>query len=149
MTDSETADRLVRRRARMMPAMAAIFVAQQASYFSGSRPDEGNLRLVSYIAIGGWLALSIVLLLGLATGGFWRRSARVRALMNDESTRANQAEAFRFGFLFTMAGAMLLYVVSLFEPVSAREAIHVLMTIGIAAALVRFGLLERRALKDA
>jgi hypothetical protein len=33
----------------------------------------------------------------------------------------------------------------LFEPVSAREAIHVVMTVGIATALLRFGWLERRA----
>ncbi len=129
--------------------MAAMFVAQQATYFSGSRMDEGKLRLVNYLAISGWLVLSVILLLGLATGGFWRRSAGVRALMNDESTRANRAEAFRFGFLFAMAGAILLYVISLFEPLGGREAIHVVMTIGIAAALLRFGLLERSALKDA
>ena len=68
--------------------------------------------------------------------------------MNDENTQANRAQAFQLGFLFTMGGAILLYVLSLFEPVGAREAIHVLMTIGIAAALLRFGMLERRALKD-
>lgn len=147
MTDAETADRLVRRRARMTPAMAAIFLAQQASYFSGRRLGESD-RLVDHVAIAGWLALSIVLLLGLATGGFWRRSATVRALMNDEGTRANQADAFRYGFLFTMGGTILLYIVSLFEPMTAREVIHVVMTIGIAAALLRFGILERRALAD-
>lgn len=147
MTDAETADRLVHRRARMIPAMAAIFLAQQASYFSGSRLGEGS-RLVDHVAIGGWLALSIVLLLGLATGGFWRRSASVRALMNDESTQTNRADGFRVGFLVTMAGAVALFVISLFAPMTAREAIHVLMTIGIATALLRFGMLERRALKD-
>lgn len=147
MTDAETADRLVQRRARMIPAMVAIFLAQQASYFSGTRLGEGD-RLVDHVAIGGWLALSIVLLLALATGGFWRRSANVRALMNDESTRANRDDAFRVGFLITMAGAIVLYVVSLFEQMSARETIHLVMTIGIAAALLRFGMLERRALRE-
>jgi hypothetical protein len=73
---------------------------------------------------------------------------RFRALTNDESTRANRAEGFRVGFLATMIGAIALYVLSLFEPLGGREAIHVLTTIGIAAALIRFGLLERRALKD-
>ncbi|MBN8816668.1 MAG: hypothetical protein J0J06_14620 [Sphingomonas sp.] len=148
MTDTETADRLLRRRARMIPAMVLIFLAQQASYFSGTRLGEAN-RLVDRVAIGGWLALSVVLLLALATGGFWLRSAKVRALMNDESTRANRAEAFRFGFLLTMTGAIALYIFSLFEPMGARETIHVLMTVGIAAALLRFGMLERRALRDA
>jgi hypothetical protein len=37
----------------------------------------------------------------------------------------------------------------MFEPVSGRDAVHVIVTAAIAAALVRFGMLERRALKDA
>ncbi|MDB5681888.1 MAG: hypothetical protein JWO16_1693 [Sphingomonas bacterium] len=147
MTDAETADRLVRRRARMIPALAAIFIAQQASYFSGTRLGEGD-RLVDHFAISAWLALSSVLLIVFATGGGWFRSAGVRALTNDESTRANRAEGFRIGFLATMVGAIALYFISLFEPLSGREAIHVLMTVGIAAALMRFGMLERRALRD-
>jgi len=147
MTDTETADRLVHRRARMMPAMAAIFLAQQASYFSGRRLGEGT-RLVDHVAISGWLALSIVLLMAFATGGSWWRSANVRALMNDESTRLHRAEGYRFGFLATMIAALALYILSLFEPISARDTIHVLMSAGIAAAWIRFGLLERRALDN-
>jgi hypothetical protein len=148
MTDTEIADRLVRRRARMMPALAAMFIAQQASYFTGTRMDDGT-RLVNHVAIAGWLTLSIVLLVGLATGGGWFKSAPVRALISDESTRANRAEAFRIGFLVTMIAALALYVLSLFEPLGVREAIHILMTAGIATALLRFGMLERRALRDA
>lgn len=149
MTDNDTADQLMGKRARMMPALAAMFVAQQATYFSGTRLDEGKLRLVNYIAISGWLVLSVVLLFGLVTGGTLLRGRGVRELMNDENTQANRASAFQLGFVVTMGGAMLLYILSLFTPVGGREAIHVLVTIGIATALLRFGLLERRALKDA
>jgi len=147
MTDAETADRLVHRRARMMPAMAAIFLAQQASYFSGRHPGDGS-RLVDHIAISAWPVLSIVLVTAFATGGGWFRGANVRALINDESARAHRAEGFRFGFLATMVAAIALYFLTLFEPMSARDAIHVLMSAGIAAALIRFGMLERRALKS-
>jgi hypothetical protein len=147
MTDTETVERLVRRRARIMPMMAAVFVAQQAIYFSGPRMDDGR-RLVNYVAISGWLMMSTVLLVMLATGGSLFQSAAVRALANDESTHANRAAGFSLGFLATMVSAIGLYVLSLFEPLSARETIHTLMTIGIAAALIRFGMLERRALKD-
>lgn len=148
MTDSETADRLVRRRARVAPALAAMFVAQQASYFTGARMDEGA-RLVNHVAIAGWLTLSIVLLVGLATGGGWLQSASVRALTDDESTRAHRADALRVGFLATMIAALALYVISLVEPLGVRAAIHILTTAGIATALIRFGMLERRALRDA
>jgi hypothetical protein len=41
-----------------------------------------------------------------------------------------------------------MYFVVQFEPVSARETIHLLVTVGIAAALLRFAFLERRAHRD-
>lgn len=144
-SDIEAAHTLSRRRARMLPALAVIFIAQQVSYFA--EPDAG-MRAVDHVKIGAWVLLSVVLLLALATGGFWFKPKRVRALMEDDVTRANRADAFRLAFLVTMAGAILLYFVSLFDPMSGREAIHLLTTIGIATALLRFGLLERRALSD-
>jgi hypothetical protein len=144
-SDIEMADRLSRRRARMLPFLAILFLTQQAAYFA--EPDAG-MRAVDHVKVGAWLVLSLVLLLLLATGGSWIRPKRVRALMDDEVARANRAEAFRIGFLATMAGAIILYFVSQFEPMSGRLAIHILVTIGIAAALLRFGFLERRAHKD-
>lgn len=145
-SDIDAAHRLTRRRARMLPVLAILFITQQASYFTSLVEDGG--RTVDHVKIAAWLVLSVMLLLALATGGFWFHSREVRALMNDEVTRANRAEAFRIGFLATMAASILLYFLTLFERVSGRDAIHLLMTVGIAAALLRFGLLERRALKD-
>ena len=144
-SDIETADRLTRRRARMLPFLAIVFLSQQAAYFADSHPQ---VRMVDHVKVGAWLVLSIVLLAALATGGFWFRPKSVRALMDDEVTRANRAEAFRIGFLITMAAGIALYFFDQFEPMSGREAIHILMTIGIATALLRFGLLERRALQE-
>ena len=145
VSDIEAAHQLSRRRARMLPALAVIFIAQQGAYFA--EPD-GAARLVDHVKIGAWLLLSVVLLLALATGGFWLKPKPVRALMDDDVTRANRADAFRLGFLVTMAGAILLYLLNFLEPLSGREAIHLLVTIGIATALLRFAMLERRALKD-
>jgi hypothetical protein len=146
MTDVETADRLSRQRARMLPMLAILFLSQQASYFVGEVDDLS--RPIGYVKIAAWLVLSIVLLAALATGGFWLKPKPVRALMDDDVTRANRADAFRLGFLVTIAAAIGLYGLSLFEPLGGREAIHILTTIGIAAALLRFGFLERRAHKD-
>lgn len=143
MTDIETADRLGRRRARMLPVLAILFLSQQAIYFS----DGDGMRTVDQVKVSAWLVLSVIMLLALTTGGFWFRPAPVRALLDDEGTRANRLEALRIGFLATMAGAISLYFVSLFEPLGGREAIHLLMTIGIATALLRFGYLERRDLR--
>lgn len=144
-TDIETADRLTRRRARTLPVLAIIFITQQASYFAGQM--EGH-RAVDNVRIGAWLVLSIVLLLALTTGGFWFKPKHIRALMDDEVTRANRADALRVGFLATMLGGIALYFVSYYETISGREAIHAMVSFGLVAALVRFGMLERRAFKD-
>ena len=48
-----------------------------------------------------------------------------------------------------MGGAIILYMFDMFEPVRGRDAIHIIMTAGIGAALLTFGRLERRALRDA
>ena len=47
-----------------------------------------------------------------------------------------------------MGTALALYVLNMFEPVSGREAVHVIVSVAVAAALLHFGKLERRALRD-
>ena len=51
------------------------------------------------------------------------------------------------GFWAAMAAALVLYVINIFELISGRDAIHVILS-AIAVALIRCGRLERRALKD-
>ena len=143
---SEQAERLSKRRARMLPVLAIIFISQQAVYFSG--PPE-TARTVDQVHIAAWLVLAVVILLALTTGGGWIYPKEVRDLANDEATRAHRDSGFRFGFLAAMIGCIALYIVDLYEPISGREAVHLIMTIGVGAALLRFGYLERRALRDA
>jgi hypothetical protein len=144
-TASQTADALSWRRARVLPALAVIFLAQQASYLN--MPAQSG-RPVDQVKISAWLALTIVLLVGLATNGAWFRPRAVRELINDESTRAHRQAGLVYGFWAAMAAAIALYVINMFELVSGRDAIHVIVSIAIASALIRFGRLERRALRD-
>ena len=129
----------------MLPILAVIYLSQQVSYFSehgtGGRP-------VDHVKIGAWVVLSIVLLLALATNGVWFQRAEVRDLVNDENTRANRASALSIGFLAAMATAFVLYLVDQFEPLATRAAIHLIVSLGLGAALFRFAWLERRALRD-
>ncbi len=145
MTHAEEADRLSRRRARMLPILAVVFISQQAAFF-GEGSGGAAERAVDHVKLGAWLVLSGVLLAALWTGGFWLRKREVRALMDDEITRAHRAAALSIGFLVAMLAAIGLYLVDLFEPMTSRMAIHLIVTAGIVAALLRFGLLERRAL---
>ena len=144
-TISEEAEILNRRRARMLPALALIFLAQQASYLG--IPEQSG-RAVDHLKIGAWFVLSIVLLAGLATGGGWFRSRAVRELLNDEGTQAHRRSGYVYGFWAAMGTALGLYLVEMFEPVSGREAVYLIVTVALATALLNFGMLERRALRD-
>jgi hypothetical protein len=144
MTDAEEAERLSRKRAHMMPILGVLLIVQQGVFFTA----DDRMRLVDQIRITGWLALAAVILAALVTGGFWFKRRAVRDLMDDEVTRVNRASALTLGFVMTIATAIVLYAVEAFVPgsVTTLEAIHVIVTVGLFAALVRFGLLERRAL---
>ena len=140
------AEYLSKKRARAVPALALIFLSQQGAYFTGSGSGTGD-RPVDHVRITAWLALSTVLLLALATGGGWFYSGEVRELANDEATRAHRDDAFRWGFIVTIVAALCVYVVSMAEPMAAAEAVHIIVTAGMLTALLRFGFLERRALR--
>jgi hypothetical protein len=140
MTNVEEADRLSRRRSSMLIGLTVIFLAQQAAYFS-QPPGE---RVVDYVRIGAWMLLAGVLLAALLTGGFWLKPRAVRALMDDEITLANRSSALKLGFALSMAVAIALYVLAAPLGLSSREVIHIIVSTGIVAGMLRFGLLERR-----
>ena len=141
---SEQAERLSKRRARMFPIVAVFYIAQQVSFFSSTMSD----RAVDHFKIGAWVVTSVVLMVALMSGGGWARRREIREMMNDESSRAHRADALGTGFVVAMATGIILYVVGTVSPVTAREAIHLIVSFGIAASLVHFGFLERRAHRD-
>ena len=145
-SDFETAERLGRRRARMFPILALLFISQQASYFSGGAALEAE-RNVDAVKLSAWVVMSLVLLFALWSNGFWFRRKAVRDLLNDEATRAHRADALSLGYFCAMLGAIAIYLLSMVEPIHVREALHIVVSLGIAAALLRFGFLERRALR--
>jgi hypothetical protein len=140
---SERADYLSRRRARMLPFLAIIYFTQQASFLSAL--GDGTHRDVDHFKIGAWVVLSLVLLAALATKGFWLQPGAVRDLIDDEGTRANRLDAMRIGFLFACCAALAAYFIAQFQPLTVGETAHLVLTFGLGAALIRFGLLERRA----
>ena len=147
MSVAQKAEYLSNRRARMLPALAVIFLSQQAAFLSNLGAQEETSAYAAKVS--AWLVLSIVILAALATKGFWLEPKAVRDLIDDENTRANRNDAMRWGFLFSMAAAISVYALTLFKvQLSARDAVHLVMTIGIPAALIRWGYLERRAHRD-
>jgi cation transport ATPase len=138
--DVEEADRMGRARSRMFFVLAMVFFAGQSMYFTSSPATRD-----SHARIGAWLILVILILLLLATGGFVFRGRKVRDLLNDETFRLNRLAAQAAGFWVTIITALVVYVESIFDPMTFNEAMHIVVTLGVGAALISFAVRERRA----
>ena len=146
-TAAEQAEMLSQRRARALPMLAILYFIQQTTYLrAAANPDP---RPVDHVWIGAWVILSILLLLGVTTRGFWFRPRAVVDLIDDEHTRANRLDSIRVGFILSSVTGLVLYVLAPYQAITAREAVHVILTVGLGAAILRFGLLERRGHRDA
>jgi hypothetical protein len=147
-SDIELAERGSRSRARVMLVSAVFFIAMQVTHYG----EFNGSRLVDQVKISAWFVWAIALLMVLATGGglvSLFRDHKVRALMNDESTRAHRANALMWGFWAAMISTILLYGVTMIDPATtARDVIHLILTFGVGVAILRFGMLEKRALKE-
>jgi len=140
-SDVERAHGIGRRRARVFAAQAVLFIGWQAMFYSGAQEDPA--RAVSAVKLSAWFVWALVLLVMLGTGGGFRHR-RLRGLLNDELIRQHRARACVTGFWVAAASCIGLYLVGMFEPVGGREAIHVILSAAVGAALLTFALLERR-----
>ena len=143
-SDFEAAERLSAKRTRMLPLLAILLITQQGAFFTQSAGD----RAVDHVKVGAWLIMSAVILLALVTGGGWIYPKRVRDLANDEGTQVHRLKALRTGFIASMLACLTLYFLTFVEELRVREAIHIITTVGLTAALLSFALMERRAARD-
>jgi hypothetical protein len=67
----------------------------------------------------------------------------VRHLLNDELTRQHRSRSHAAGFWAAAVAAVALYVPA--DAVSGREAVHIILSAALGAALLTFALLERRS----
>jgi hypothetical protein len=147
-TQTDIAERLIRRRARMIMILATFFMVTQGAVIDRQGSLDQSLRTVDAVHISAWFVMALALLVLLMTGGGTFRSAAMRALINDESTIRNRHRALTIGFANVMVACLVIYVLSLFEAVGGRVAVHIVMTIGIGSALFVFALEELRGLKN-
>jgi len=143
-TTAEIAEKAAWGRARAATVLASTFIAAQA----GSFGDDLPLNRPQALHLSAWVVWAAMLMFFLVTGGNIFRSKRLRAILNDESTQDHRRRAMALGFWGTIGAAMFLYVASFYEPLSARLALRLVITVGIAVALLRFSVLERKALKN-
>lgn len=142
----EIADTLSRKRAWVIAAAAIMFVVAQvlnAPYLE-ARPEMHRLK------VDMWALNATLLLIGLAGGAVpWMKSREIRALMNDEVTRAHMRISMVIGFWVSMVTAMGLYWLPASESLSAAAAVYVIVTASVAIALLAFAWMEHRAHRDA
>jgi uncharacterized iron-regulated membrane protein len=129
----------------MLPLLAILLITQQGAFFT---QNAGGDRTVDHVKVSAWLVMSAVILLALVTGGGWIYPKRVRDLANDEATQVNRLKALRTGFIAAMLACLALYFITFVEEVQVREAIHIVTTVGLTAALLSFAFMERRAARD-
>lgn len=142
MSDSvEKADRLSRRRVRVLNVVMIFFALQSAR-----SPVDLPFRNVDHFAHFAWLAMALVLMLVLSTGGMWLRDPAVRALANDDVTRANRADAMEWGFTAAISVAIAGAVIASFTAMPALFALRMVILVGLFVAVMRFVGLERAAL---
>ena len=140
MSDVEEAERLSRRRVSMLIAMTVLLTVQQGAFYAQTSAE----RAVDHVRTGAWVLLVGALLAALLTGGFWLKPRAIRALMDDEVTLANRASAVKLAFAASMGVAIVLFVLALPLALTAREAIHLIVSTGIVVGIFRFAQLERR-----
>ena len=143
MTDIDQAERLTRRRARGAIVLGIFFLMSMAT----SLGVEAPLSRPQTFKLAAWIVWAAALCLLLAFGGGWLRRANVRALMNDETTRANRQRALVAGYWATVLSAFALYGINQWAPFGTSEAIRLLLSAAVGAATIRFGILEQRSLR--
>lgn len=141
----ELADKLTLRRARASIVLGILFITSMATSL---KADIGDSRPAT-IQLAAWIVWAIALLVLVAAGGGWFRKPSVRSMMNDDSTIDNRRSALVTGFWAIVLCAFVLYGLSLFENITGREAIRIMLSAAVGAAAIRFGTLERRALQGA
>lgn len=139
MTVVETAERKGQLRAMIFYLLAAGLVI--ALWFSFDAPETGPRQAV-------WVALATASAMNLAPILRWLKPYNpVAALLEDETSREHRRTATTVGFWSAIgAMALLLAVTDDHDAVlSGYDAARLIATVAIAAALVVFATLERRA----
>lgn len=140
--DSERADDVSRQRGQIMPFLGlAVLLAHGGSFFAW------DWEAVAAWQMGIWTVLAIAGLGVLMTGGRWLVPGRLRALADDEVTRANRSAAIEMGFLVSMLTAIVVFLLAPLEPLTAQRGAHLVFSLGLASALIAFGAAEGRSVE--
>jgi hypothetical protein len=147
-TITSVVDRLASQRA-WISIVLGLFVGAKASnaFIFDFATGEPWVRVSVDLSLTSWIVWFVIVLLFALFGSGLLRSAAVRQRLNDETTLAHWRAAIRAGFWAMMAGGALCVFASYQTALTARGAVQVMVSLGVSISLLRFGQLERLALK--
>ena len=129
---AEQAERLSKHR-----AIAAIVMGVALGVTQTQRMDASGAGSVTWIVTGIVVAIFLVW----ASGIF--RNAALRGILNDEGSDVNRRRSLMIGFWNMLATAVICYILTYVRNYGPRDAIQIIMTVGICSALISFGVAER------
>ena len=136
MSDVELAECKSRTRATLFYLMAVTLVV--SAWLGIGKPADGHRVAV-------WLVMVLLIALNLTPISTMFRRARWARLLDDDTAREHRRTAFEAGFWSTIAAAIVLAVVVPRAPITGLDVARVVITAGLAAALISFATLELRA----
>ncbi len=138
MTVIETAERKSRLRAASFYLFSALSLS--TLWLSMTRPDSDFLR-------GLWMGLSFAAAANLLPLARWLKPRNpVARLLDDEGTREHRRMSCTAGFWAAIVSSLsVATAVEMSAPLVAFDAVRVVSTAAIAAALISFATLELRA----
>ncbi len=150
ISEYDRAERLVRLRARWSGGMGWALITTLTISFGGLGGASGTPHTPWLVTAGwiGWAAWMVLIGVCIATGGVWRVSPAMRALMNDETSLSHRRCSLAGGFWVAMIVSAMVYAASFALDLSVREALRIVVTSALSSALISFAEREERALKN-
>lgn len=137
---TQKADTISRQRTWYFGALAMVLVTHQGLFWRWNGQAIGLEESLT------WSLLVATILFALASGGQAFVSRAIRDLVDDDVTRVNRTKALSHGFIVTIAFAVVIFAVSPLVQITSQRAIHLVVSIGLIAALTSFVFEERKAL---
>lgn len=128
---TDRAERLAGQRSVAAMAMGVVLIVTQ-----GQRTAQGRAGLISWALT----ALITAVFLVWASGMF--RAGALQRILNDESSQLSRRRAIAIGFCNMIATALVCHALTFVKDYGARDAIQIIMTVGMSSALISFSGLE-------
>lgn len=137
VSELDRAESFAQRRSIAAMILGTILIVTQ-----GQRMDDGGGGSISWALTG-----LVVLLFLLWSSGVLRKSA-FRDFLNDESAELNRKRSLIIGFWNMIGAAIVCYILTFIKDFGPRDAIQVIMAVGISSSLISFGVWERVAMRS-